>query len=579
MGPQLREKAQIPGGALDIYRLDPLSHLDAGHVLIRDLETRKPVVFEPYDHEVKLIDSWVQVVGEGAEAELEWFNLHTEKSRAMGITWTCAWAYLWALMYWPVSLLAQHVDLGRIDDGGNDSTHESLFGKIRYMARGQAEDGSCSWPDWMRPIDYLHFRQQPEHVITNRLSGAYLVGRGREDDPARGGQYDAYLGDEFARIEHAENVQESLVSACPTGRHYNSTPFGEDNEYYRLGKSRSADMTFLRFHWSVHPIYSEGLHTAGEDPDCQLCHGNRLGWKWSAENPVAHRYPGHLTSPWYDKMVLRLLVDESIAQELDISYARALTARVYGEFSEEIHVLPHIDYDPSIQLEFSIDYGWSPSSTSIGIWQDGVDSLRKIGELEVFEHTPEDVRNALLVRLDELGVLPQEAEPQFSRDWMMVGDPSGEAAEVGTGDSLVVQYRKQGMDIVSERYGVRETIISLKRLLLASPKPVRYSADTCPKTIEHMKQNRWPTDRFGKRKLGATAPLNDKHNHMCRADAYYVSYKYPAPDVWVQTDASSGFVMDDVLPYYKLSVEEARGIREDHRDRAGDPSLHPGMRL
>lgn len=571
-GPALKERAQA-GTFDDVFRLDPLSHLDAGHVLIRDIETRRSVPFQPYDHEVKLIDSWVQVDGEGNEARLRWNNVLIEKSRAMGITWTCAWVYLWALMYWPVSLLAQHVDLGRIDDGGNDSTHESLFGKVRYMARGDA------WPDWQRPVDYLTFRQQPEHVITNRLTGAYLVGRGQEDDPARGGQYDAYDGDEFARIPHAEAVQESLVSACPTGRLYNSTPFGEDNEFYRLRQARSADITYLRFHWSVHPVYQRGLHIAGENPDCELCQGNRDGLEWNAQDPQAHRYPGKLTSPWYDQMVLRLLDDESIAQELDISYARALSARVYREFAEDIHVVDHIAYDNNLTLEFSIDYGWSPSSTSIGIWQDAPDSLRKIGELEVHEHTPENVVDALKLRLLEIGVPDGEIAPGFSRNWIVIGDPSGEAAELGTGESLVVQYRKQGLEIDSKRWGVRQTIIALKRLLLGVPKPIRYSADTCPQTIVHMKQNRWPTDRHGKRKEGAAAPLNDEHNHMCRADAYYAAYKYPAPQVWEDSSEQSGFVMDDVLPYYRLSVEEARALRDESAGMSGDPSLSYEMRL
>lgn len=564
--PDLAARAKQHVGDADIYRLDPLSHLDAGHVQIRDTVTKRPVIFTPYDHEVELIDSWVKVQGEGDEAVLRWFNVHTEKSRAMGITWTCAWVFLWALMYWPVSLLAQHVDLGRIDDGGNDSTHESLFGKIRFMAKAE------TWPEWMRPIDTLHFRQNPEHIITNRLNGAYLVGRGREDDPARGGQYDAYLGDEFARIEHAEQVQESLVSACPTGRHYNSTPFGEDNEYYELKKAKSAELIYLHFHWSIHPVYSEGLHVAGEDPECELCANNRKKIPWSAEHPISHRYPGKLTSPWYDTMVLRLLVDESIAQELDISYSRALSARVYREFSDEIHVLDHIAYTDALPIELSIDYGWSPSSTSIGIWQDAPDSLRKIGELEVFEHTPEDVVAALKLTLLELGVPETELGPQFTRQWLAIGDPSGEAAELGTGESLVVQYRKQGLEITSERYGVFETIIAYKRLLLGSPKPVRYSGDTCEATIKHLNNNRWPTDRHGKRKIGATAPLNDQHNHMTRADAYYISTKYPAPQLYEPVDEQSGFVMDDLLPYYRLSVAEAHGL--DDR-----PELRSNMRL
>ncbi len=72
LGKRLVEDAIVSLPSVDTYRLDPLSHLDAGHVKIRDLETRRPVVFRPYDHEVELIDAWVRVEGEGADARLVW---------------------------------------------------------------------------------------------------------------------------------------------------------------------------------------------------------------------------------------------------------------------------------------------------------------------------------------------------------------------------------------------------------------------------------------------------------------------------------------------------------------------------
>ena len=43
----------------DVFRLDPLSHLDAGHVQVLDVETKRAVPFIPYNHEAELIDAWV----------------------------------------------------------------------------------------------------------------------------------------------------------------------------------------------------------------------------------------------------------------------------------------------------------------------------------------------------------------------------------------------------------------------------------------------------------------------------------------------------------------------------------------
>jgi hypothetical protein len=551
------------------YRTDPLSHLDAGHVTILGLETRQPVLFHPYDHEVELLDAWITVSG----GHLVLRNVRGEKSRQMGWTWTVAYAILWMLMYWPVRLLAQHVDLGRIADIPSEARAptDSLFGKIRFMAEAD------SWPPWAAPGDFLHFRHGPEHMIVSALSNGYVIGRGKEDDPATGGTYDGYLQDESARIPNSRKVEASVVSACPQGRIYISTPFGKDNVFYELKETPRADFTYLSHHWSIHPVYRRGLHVAGADDTCSRCLAVREGGEWDAnDHSSAHRYPGKLTSPWYDQMVSQLVVDEIVAQELDISYERSLSARVYPEFSAVQHVVERIPYERSLGLEFSIDYGWAPSLTSIGIWQDATSELRKIGELEVQEMTPDQVAKALRQTLLRLGVFPEEVEPRFTRNYLMVGDPAGEARQIGYGESLVAMYRKTGWNVVSRRYPVQSTVIAFKRLLLGVPKRVYFSAETCPKTIRHMEQNRRETDRLGQVKQ-SFAIRNDEHNHMPRADAYYLAFKYPAPQEDGKDMVSSRYVPDG--PYYRLSREEAETLTYTNGRNRGDTGLSPDMRL
>lgn len=578
----------------DAYRLDPLSHLDAGHVTILDVESKRPVPFRLYDHEAELIDAWVTVhEGEAGEQPwLEWHNVRGEKSRQMGWTWTVAYVILWSLMYWPVRGLAQHVDLGRIADIPTEgrSPTDSLFGKVRYMAEGEG------WPEWAAPAEFLSFRHGPEQMIVSNLTGGYIIGRGQEDDPATGGTYDYYLQDESARIEHGNLVEESVVSACPTGRMYISTPHGKDNVFYQLKDPPREGFRYLRHHWSIHPVYSRGLHIAGTEPaSCVRCAAMLAGEKWVANNPLsAHRYPGKLTSPWYDGMVAQIVDDERIAQELDISYERSIGARVYPEFSAEKHVRPHIPYVDGVDVQLSWDYGWSPSFTSVGIWQDLPGELRKIGELEVQEQTPEQV--AALVRERVVSLMLRAGmdleyarnfvQPNFTRGWLAVGDPSGAATEIGSGESIVIQYRKQGFEISSPtkkgKRGspgfVRQTITSYKRLLHGVPKPVFYSADTCADTIRHLESNRYKTDRTGA-VLQSYEILNDSHNHMTRADAYYVSYKYPAPQVEEQTE-QSGFVRDTAQPhYFRLSPEDAQQLAGQGNGTQRDNGLKPGMRL
>jgi hypothetical protein len=66
-------------------------------------------------------------------------NVLEEKSRQMGMTWALAWAILWLIMYHPVSLLCIHEHLAELDDGGRAATIKSLFGRIRFMAKGELD--------------------------------------------------------------------------------------------------------------------------------------------------------------------------------------------------------------------------------------------------------------------------------------------------------------------------------------------------------------------------------------------------------------------------------------------------------
>jgi hypothetical protein len=111
-----------------------------------------------------------------------------------------------------------------------------------------------------------------------------------------------------------------------------------------------------------------------------------------------------------------------------------------------------------------------------------------------------------------------------------VGDPAGDARELGTGRPLTDQYRRAGFDIFAPRQQpVATTIIAVQRLLRGRPKRLIISPQ-CWRVIEHFKGNVWPTDSRGVRKPTATAPLDNEHNHTLRALAYYVQHKWPVPD-------------------------------------------------
>lgn len=261
---------------------------------------------------------------------------------------------------------------------------------------------------------------------------------------------------------------------------------------------------------------------------CKQCAGTVMGAKWTSDNPdAAHRYPGKLTSPWYEHAIVEL-TDEQVAEELDIDYTASLTARVYEPFSEAEHVLPDIPYDPAFEIELSFDYGWDV--TAVGIWQDAPWELRKIGEVEFTETLPADVADGVRAVLVKLGVERAALQKVLTRQLLAVGDPAGEGTSLSSGEPLTADYLRAGFAITHPgQQRVATTVKALTRLLLGRPKPIRYSRRGCPLTILHMQENRWPTDAQGNRRPGATKPVDDEHNHMCRADAYYATFKFPPP--------------------------------------------------
>jgi hypothetical protein len=518
---------------LSEYALSPFAHLDAGHVKILDLETLQEVELKPWDHQRELVEAWIDLEHLARLGFPVYRNTHEEKSRQMGITWIVAWVGLWTLTYHAVPGLFLHRRGAEVDDGGSASTPDSYFGKIRYM--------------WERlPTRYqapLQFRGHPESVIRNTSRpSAYLVGEGATPDPGRGGRYGYIAMDEAAIIPWGESVQAAVTRACPRGRLYNSTPRGKDNMYFRMKVEGGAELIRLRHHWSIHPTYSKGLHVSGEWSDtCVRCRGaqralyegrvvegsNRV-LDWDPYNlDRAHRFVGRLVSPWYDEAVVGL-TDEQVAQELDIDYTGALTARVYPEWSPEVHVRPEgIERDSNLTPQLAWDYG--ADTTAVIVMQETPSELQVIAEYEVGGSTPEQVALGLREILLRRGVPELELRSQFTKDWVAVGDPAGEGTELATMRSLVADYSTQGFTIVSTRQPVSRTVNAVKRLLGGVPKRLYVDPEWCPFFIEHIENNTWPVDRQGRRKPG-NQPLNDAHNHMMRALAYFVSYKWPAPE-------------------------------------------------
>lgn len=502
-------------------------------------------------------------------------NVVIEKSRQIGETWALAAAVAWLAHHHPVTVLCMHVNLAEIDDGGKASTWKSLFGKIRYIDKHLSRER-------LPYLGPLAFKQQPSK-IENHRTGAVVYGEGQSDDPGRGQSLDFALVDEAARVQHGEHVHASLSDACPAGKVYLSTPRGSSNMHARIARAKPQGWTYLRLHWSQHPVYSRGLHVAAADPGCGMCEGNRLGLRWEPSEPRAHRYPGKLTSPWYDEAILDK-TDQQVAAELDIDREGSLPGRVFSEFDRGVHVVAEgIDYSADVPVELAWDYGLD--TTAVIVLQNAPAEVRVIGLLEMgSQHgssgVPEHVAAELRLYLQELGLSAVETTPEFTRHLRGIGDPAGHNRELATGRSLVADYRRQGFLIGKPPNRMRHVmpqINAVKRLLLGSPKPLRICGVNANAFAEHLAANRWITTALGDVRYGKGMDLDDSgvHNHSCRAFAYWT----------VATFAPAG--EDTGPPAAEIDLIEPRDerlVRRRRRAASGrlhdlDESLGPEMAL
>lgn len=504
--------------------------------------------------QVETIAAWIDLDHLAATGELVFRNIDAEKSRQIGETWLFAALICWLLLFHRgVVGGCLHTVGAEIDDGGERNTIKSLFGKIRYIAKRLAGEAAPGSTTGVSPLRFWPVSNQGPARIENVTNGAVVYGEGQKDNPFRGMTLDFFFGDEFAFILHGESVHAAVDDACPNGKAYVSTVQGDDNVHARIADEKPDGWTYLRLHWSSHPVYSQGLHVAAAlerddrgkvvgiaqhgDPGCELCVGVLAGLDWTPREPRAHRYPGKLASPWYDARVIGK-TDEQVARELDIDREGALGARVYAEFQTERHVVAAgIPFEPLIPVELAWDFGLD--CTSVIVLQDAPHELRAVALLEMGDlfgtsAIPQLVASALRELLVSLGVQERHSTPYWTKQMQGIGDPAGDGRSTQTGISDIQEYAKQGFSIITppRRYTmkVETSITAVKRLLIGTPKPLHICSVKAEGLARHFRNNTWPVDPISqKRRKGATRPLDDVHNHSMRALAYYVVAKFPPP--------------------------------------------------
>jgi hypothetical protein len=407
------------------------------------------------------------------------------KSRQMMATWAASVTLLWRLMFtegYAAGLTSRKERL--VDDGGDGSTVNSLFGRIRHLYR--------SLPECFRAgarVEFSYLR------ATCLATGSYLVGEGATPDIFRGSTLDNALGDEWAFVGQSRSAYASVRQACRRGLWLLSTPFGSEGSFFDVWDDTPASFRKRRLHWTEHEL------------------------RYSGEVDAA---TGRPTSDWYRGECEKLILPDSIARELDIDFSGSASGLVFPEFSIERHVRSDIRYDPELPLHFGMDFGIGAATAAIAFQVHPTDPIkvRVIADYEK-ENLPASTNAAnLLSVLRMAGFSGQPSEVHGH------GDPAGNSREISSGSTVIREYWNFGFTtFTTRRLKQADGIRLVRKMLLRGEIAFSPECEMVPKRIANY---RYPTDDSGKVK--GDEPVKNEATHLCDAIRYGLTGVFPVDD-------------------------------------------------
>lgn len=342
-----------------------------------------------------------------------------EKSRDMGASWLLfVWVPIWYFLFRNgVNFLVGSYKEALVDDRSQDS----LFGKIDYSLQ--------SLPSWLLPKKFSFDKHRTKLKLINPANGNQVTGDTMNPQFGRGSRKTCILFDELGFWDYAQDAWGSAGDATSC-RIANSTPHGY-NFYSML---RDSGMDVLTLHWKLHPLKDDF---------------------------------------WYNFECSRRTAEE-VAQELDISYSKSRTGRVYSEWSEQNVRRGLFPYDETLPLYIAWDFG-KTDDTAI-IWaqpkRDGgmniVDVVRGTGkniDFYVPFITGIQPSGSYQYSKEELDVI------EYHNGWRPgthFGDPAGKFTNQVVDDSVIDVLRNYGIIInFQERWKYHSTRKSAtKRLIM-----------------------------------------------------------------------------------------------------------------
>jgi len=341
---------------------------------------------------IKLIPNWKYVVTLIDNIHANQNNL-IEKTRQMIVSWISQAYNVWGLLFGDGYAA---LNLSRKEDLVDDKTHNSLFGKMRFIFD--------RIPEWMIKDQFGELKRSDEVIrylrAQNEKFNNSIIGESANIGAGRGGSFTKVFADEFGFVDRSESVYSSFDEACPSGKNLITTPpfKGKKCAFYRLREGslkRQNDFKIVRIHWTQHPQRNK---------------------------------------EWYRKACQGKTEDE-IARELDIDWNISVKGRIYDRWESNKCIIKY-KYQKELPLDIDFDFGIGESPVSIGISQDLPDGKTVyFKDMEFFGKTVDEIMPKLSSEIEKIGYVGK------FKDLRCWGDPSGKA-KGATGKSWISEFRK-----------------------------------------------------------------------------------------------------------------------------------------
>lgn len=479
-------------------------------------------------------------------------NFHVEKSRQLLFSWLWMAVFLWDILFhekWGNVAFSTIENL--VDDGGENATPDSLFGKVLTMWKGL--------PPFLRaPMTFRHM------LIQCESTGSYVRGRASTAKGGRGPAYKRGLMDEAAHMERGAQLYHGLRASVKQGLIMNSSPLGKGNIFATIRFKEGSTFRRLSYHWSRHPEHAVGLYcecgwkcpnaetldqvkTDPIEPHVKFHQHECLPDK-QGRRPLSRR---RMRSPWYDTATADY-TPEQVASEYDISYEKSQRGRVYETFDSSRHVFDYQDkigprkigetaaayrerYLRSVLKKervtvIGLDFGVNDPSAAV-LGQVVSDETMEIEWLDVMERNdPQgtDPRDGGWVALH--GFLTSFWVPIVkdvtTLDPIYYGDPSGKArsSELTSWISNLANAKPKVAVIHLPNSGSVLEWIDFIRMLIGRGS---FSVSLwCAHLIDALGQYHFPLDSEGNPVPGEHLPVHDKWSHIMDAMRYVYKYRY-----------------------------------------------------